>query len=105
MTAATGIPPRFPRATAAEEADRLAAIREGRDWRPRDAERVRQHRTGATGWRRASEIYADQDGGRLALLAYYRHNSQADQEDFGLPPAGWYTAYGYWLPIETEAEA
>lgn len=96
---ATRIPPRFPRATPTEEAARLEAIRTGRDWRPAgDVERVR-HTGGAMGWRRGGEIYADAEP-ELTLLAYYRTNSTADQEDLGVPAAGWYTGYGYWLPAD-----
>lgn len=95
------VPPRFPRSTPTEEAARLAAIREGRDWHPAgDVERVQHRASGAMGWRRGGEIYADGEPG-LTLLAYYRTNSDADQADLGVPAAGWYTGYGYWLPATT----
>ena len=62
-----------------------------------------QHTSGEFGWHNSTgEIFMDSDRS-LRLMAYWRYNSEADQEDLGVPPAGWYTAYGYWLPVKEPA--
>jgi hypothetical protein len=54
------VPARYTRATGAQEAERLRAILEGRDWQPQGVERVRRD-DGHMGWRKGSEIYPDGD--------------------------------------------
>ena len=65
--------------------------------------RVR-HTSGLLGWHNSPEGVIRMDGDPLRLSAYWRSNPTADQEDYGVPPAGYFTAYGYWLPV-TEDEA
>lgn len=36
----------------------------------------------------------------VGLSAYWRHYSQEDQDDFGVPPEAYYTASGHWLYAE-----
>jgi hypothetical protein len=63
--------------------------------------RVR-HQDGRTlGWydSKSFAVLADSDPG-FRLMAYWRTNRKEDQEDYGVPPAGYFTAYGYWLPVE-----
>ena len=62
-----------------------------------------QHQDGTTlGWydSKSHAVRMDSELG-LALMAYWRHNSQEDQEDYGIPAAGYSTAYGYWMPLES----
>lgn len=64
--------------------------------------RVRhQYDANRLGWHNSKDgaIHDDADS-TMRLMAYYRHNLKADQEDFGVPPEGYYTAYGYWFPVE-----
>ena len=66
--------------------------------------RVRSQDGSAFGWfdSKSHAIRIDSEMG-MALLAGWRTNSQEDQEDLGVPPAGYLTAYGYWLPVEDAA--
>lgn len=66
--------------------------------------RVRHQVDGSTGWydSKSHAVRADSDPS-LALSAYWRANPDWEQEDYGVPPAGYFTAFGYWLPVEEEA--
>lgn len=91
------VPARFSGATAAQQADRLRAILEGRDWKPEGAIRVR-HQAGYFGWLKDGIIYPDGDHSG-SMYAYWMTNSEWDQEDFGVPPAGWYAFDGWWEEV------
>lgn len=65
---------------------------------PEGAIRVRSE-SGTMGWRANGAIYMDSEPD-LALMTYWRSNSKDDQEDFGVPAAGWYTANGYWSDVD-----
>lgn len=98
MSRLPSIPARDPRATEAQEAERLRAILAGQDWRPVGAVRVRRIGDGALGWLRDWGVYVDADP-RVTLLAYWRVHSQEDQDDYGLPPAAYATGAGLWLEV------
>jgi hypothetical protein len=34
----------------------------------------------------------------MRMMAWWRRNSEWDQQDYGLPPEGWRTAFGWYVP-------
>lgn len=57
--------------------------------------------SGELGWYKPDEfgIRMDSDPGVL-LVAYFCSWSKEDQEDFGFPAEGWFTAYGPWVEVD-----
>ena len=58
-----------------------------------------QRADGALGWIENGVIVIDH-ADDMQYLAYYRRNSDVEQEDYGSPPSGWYCAAGWWQEID-----
>lgn len=93
------VPPRFSGASSAEEAERLAAILAGRDWKPQGAERVRHVGDERMGWIKSGVIYPDD--GSVSMYACWCSFTDWEQEDYGLPGAAYQAFDGLWIPLDT----